>query len=519
MVNPGDDNEDPAYPRGFTPTNTQAQPNVYPQRVSVNIRPQYQTGTSTPISFSTGSGSNPADNPANPVVPDLDDMAEIEKTRVELPKQLEDRCRWLEEKFRAMENADYHCRIDAKDLSLNMEKKQNESFKQYAQRWREVSTQVHPPLLEKETTMLFINTLKAPFINHMFGSATKSFSNIVMSGEMIENMVRSGEKSRKTRNYCEFYDEEGHEIQRCSEFKALVQGLMDNMEVEFFEYLGGSEREYLCASEEKSTEKVYRANHPVKKEKLTRLELPVNELVTEKEAKEFFKFLKHNEYSVVEQLHKQSAHISVLVLLLSLETHRDTLMKVLNETYVANDISINKLDRLVNNISADNFIFFNDDEIPLGGMRSTKALHITTRCNGYTLPGVLIDNGYALNVLPLSTLNRLPIDSSHMKTCQNIVREFDGTERRVMERIEIPLLIGSNTNKIPMPKISQATRIGSRLTVWKEALPGRGLGRYLQGRVEAPILKDKRDRFGLEFKLDVRQRKKEMEKKQERRRA
>ena len=73
----------------------------------------------------------------------------------------------------------------------NMEKKQNESFRQYAQRWREVATQVQPPLLEKETTMLFINTLKAPFINHMLGSATMNFSDVVMSGEMIENAIRS----------------------------------------------------------------------------------------------------------------------------------------------------------------------------------------------------------------------------------------------------------------------------------------------------------------------------------------
>ncbi|KAA3463270.1 hypothetical protein EPI10_029683 [Gossypium australe] len=74
----------------------------------------------------------------------------------------------------------------------NMEKNQSESFKQYAQRWREVVTQVQPPLLEKETTMLFINTLKAPFINHMLENATMSFSDIVISGEMIEKAVRSG---------------------------------------------------------------------------------------------------------------------------------------------------------------------------------------------------------------------------------------------------------------------------------------------------------------------------------------
>ncbi|KAA3467790.1 hypothetical protein EPI10_002773 [Gossypium australe] len=59
-------------------------------------------------------------------------------------------------------------------------------------RWREVATQVQPPLLEKETTVLFINTLKAPFITHMLGSTTKSFSDIVMIGEMIENAIKCG---------------------------------------------------------------------------------------------------------------------------------------------------------------------------------------------------------------------------------------------------------------------------------------------------------------------------------------
>ncbi|XP_017647940.1 uncharacterized protein LOC108488152 [Gossypium arboreum] len=339
------------------------------------------------------------------------------------------------------------------------------------------------------------------------------------------------------------------------------------------------------------------------KEKVTKSELPVNEPVNEEKAKEFLKFLKNSKYSIVEQLHKQPARISVLALLLSSEVHCSALMKVLDETYIANDISVNKLDRLVSNISAGNYIFFNDDEIPPGGKGSTKPLHITMRCKGYTLPGVLIDNGSALNVLPLSTLNRLPVDNSHMKECQNIVKAFDGTERRVMGRIEVPLQIRPNTyevdflvkdikpsyncllgkpwihsvgavhsslhqklklvsdgrlitinteediiatvssnapyletddkaidcsfrslefvnatfitegSKILTPKLSKTTRMSLQLMVEKGALPGRGLGRHLQERVETPVLKDKKDRFGLGFKPDARQRKKELEKK------
>ncbi|XP_052484904.1 uncharacterized protein LOC128039987 [Gossypium raimondii] len=279
------------------------------------------------------------------------------------------------------------------------------------------------------------------------------------------------------------------------------------------------------------------------------------EPVKKEEAVEFLKFLKHSKYNVVEQLHKQSARISVLSLLLNSEVHRNTLMKMLNETYVSKDISVSKLDR---------------------GHGSTKAFHITARCKGRILPGVLIDNGSALNVLPLFTLNRLPIDSSHMKTCQNVMRAFDGTERKVMGRIEVPLLIGPTvyemlklvsdgqlvtikaeddiiatvSNKMPYvetndesvecsfrslefvnavfvpewskimaPKLSKTTEMGLQLLVGKGALPGRGLGRYLQGKTEAPMLKEKQDHFGLGYKPDRRQIRNEIEKRQERRMA
>ncbi|XP_016702210.2 uncharacterized protein [Gossypium hirsutum] len=507
--------------------------------------------------------------------------------------------------------------------------------------------QVQPPLLEKETTMLFINTLKASFITHMIGSTTKSFADIVMAGEMIENAIRDGKiegeatkRSAPRRKDCEvnniityntraitvgqsktaavehqssqkkesgtrqnsermqftpipppypkWYDANarceyharipGHSIENCIGFKRAVERLIkmgvvkfdntlgpenplsnhgdqrvnaigeaserrvkediaevrtpmkviweemmkrgmlasknekgeirnygefnETQDCEEFKALGNNEVgaqmvpkviihkpvsfpysdnnrvpwSYNChvslpekedvASTSKDVqiegshtrsgkrydtvgvreEPIKTKNASVEKEK--EAEVPVKEPVKEEEAKEFPKFLKHSEYSVVEQLRKQLARIPVLALLLSFEAHREALMKVLNKTYVTHDISVNKLDRLVNNISTDNFIYSNDDEIPPGDRGSTKALHITTRCKGYTLSSVLVDNGSALNVLPLSTLNRLPIDDSHMRTCQNVVRAFDGTERKVMGRIDIPLEIGPNIYEV-----------------------------------------------------------------------
>ena len=130
------------------------------------------------------------------------------------------------------------------------------------------------------------------------------------------------------------------------------------------------------------------------------------------------------------------------------EPHRAALLKVLNQAYVADDISTKKLDRLVGNIAANNFISFSDDEIPTDGRGSTKALHITLNCKGHILSKVLVDNGSALNVMPLSTLTRLPIDIFHMKRSHTIVRAFDGTRREVVGNIEIPLQIGPCTYNV-----------------------------------------------------------------------
>ncbi|XP_017970376.1 PREDICTED: uncharacterized protein LOC108660637 [Theobroma cacao] len=78
-------------------------------------------------------------------------------------------------------------------LSLQtMEKKQSENFKEYAQRWRDIAAQVQPPLTDKQMTVLFINTLRAPFYECLIGNATKNFVDLVLSREIIEGAIKSG---------------------------------------------------------------------------------------------------------------------------------------------------------------------------------------------------------------------------------------------------------------------------------------------------------------------------------------
>ena len=120
---------------------------------------------------------------------------------------------------------------------------------------------------------------------------------------------------------------------------------------------------------------------------------PINEPITELEADEFLKFIKHSEYSIVEQLHKLPAKISLLALMLNSEPHREAVLKILKQAYVPHNASVDKIGRLVGNVMMDNYVSFSDDEIPPDGHDSTKALHITTKVKDCTVPKVLIDNG------------------------------------------------------------------------------------------------------------------------------
>ena len=61
---------------------------------------------------------------------------------------------------------------------------------------------------------------------------------------------------------------------------------------------------------------------------------PVRNIVTTEEAKEFLKVIRNLEYSVIQQLNKSPAQISILALLISSKVHRNALLKVLKETRV-----------------------------------------------------------------------------------------------------------------------------------------------------------------------------------------
>ena len=278
--------QDPLYPPGFTPPPAYTTQRGYTQGELTGLEHRPMP-PAPPTNLGQGMlASNPGASPANPLVPDLDDPAEVAKLKLD---NHDAKYRSLEERLKAIEGTEVFSALGAKELSLvpdlilppkfkvpdfekydgtrcpkahlimfcrkmtgyvnedkllihcfqdsltgsalrwynqlsrekirswkdlasafceqhkhvsdmvpdrmtlqMMEKKPSETFRQYAQRWRDVSAQVEPPLTKTEITVLFINTLKAPFYDKLVGSATKDFADIVISGELIENAVKSG---------------------------------------------------------------------------------------------------------------------------------------------------------------------------------------------------------------------------------------------------------------------------------------------------------------------------------------
>lgn len=79
---------------------------------------------------------------------------------------------------------------------MALSQESNESFKGYAQRWRELEAHVEPPQLEKELMDLFRDTLQSPYFERMLSNATSDFDHLVSIGERVECVLKSGRIQR-----------------------------------------------------------------------------------------------------------------------------------------------------------------------------------------------------------------------------------------------------------------------------------------------------------------------------------
>ena len=71
-------------------------------------------------------------------------------------------------------------------------KKEHESFKEYAQWWRDLAAQVAPPMMEKEMITMIVDTLLVFYYEKMVGYTPLIFTDLVFTSERIEVGLKSG---------------------------------------------------------------------------------------------------------------------------------------------------------------------------------------------------------------------------------------------------------------------------------------------------------------------------------------
>ena len=67
-----------------------------------------------------------------------------------------------------------------------------EGFKEYAQKWWDLAGRVQPPLNDREMVDMFMGILTGPFFNLLIGSSLSGFTEMILTGERIENGIKSG---------------------------------------------------------------------------------------------------------------------------------------------------------------------------------------------------------------------------------------------------------------------------------------------------------------------------------------
>ncbi|XP_070014307.1 uncharacterized protein [Nicotiana sylvestris] len=173
------------------------------------------------------------------------------------------------------------------------------------------------------------------------------------------------------------------------------------------------------------TGRVYTLEHLVESSKQASNRPPLIEIGPD----DLWRKIQAREYSVIDQLNKMPAQMSIPSLLQNSEAHKNALLKVLSEAYVPSNITGGEMDNMVGQVLESHKITFHEDELPPEGLGHNKALHITVQCEDYFITRILIDRGSNLNICLLVTLKKLGKGLHEIKDGAINVKAFDGSHR------------------------------------------------------------------------------------------
>ncbi|XP_074278313.1 uncharacterized protein LOC141601905 [Silene latifolia] len=84
-----------------------------------------------------------------------------------------------------------------------------------------------------------------------------------------------------------------------------------------------------------------------------------------------------------------------------------------------------------------NAVTFSDEDLPSIGPKHGLAMYIAVTCIQKHVPMTLVDDGSAVNVLPLRTAHVLGLDKKDLTPTTQTIRAFNGTIRRVTGIVDL----------------------------------------------------------------------------------
>ncbi|XP_077252695.1 uncharacterized protein LOC143892114 [Tasmannia lanceolata] len=155
--------------------------------------------------------------------------------------------------------------------------------------------------------------------------------------------------------------------------------------------------------------------------------------------------LEEEEDNLLNQLKKTQANVSIWGLLMASPKHRQVVLRELNSSQVSVEITPDELVGLVAMTKASKALSFSDEDLPSEGKDHTRPLKITLLCNQKKVSEVLVDNGSALNVCPLSTATTLGFGPGDFIPSEQGILAYDGTRRDVIGTLATEIVIGGET--------------------------------------------------------------------------
>ncbi|XP_075088259.1 uncharacterized protein LOC142170283 [Nicotiana tabacum] len=142
-----------------------------------------------------------------------------------------------------------------------------------------------------------------------------------------------------------------------------------------------------------------------------------------------------------EKIVETKTEVSLLSLLMNSTEHHKVLIKTLNEAYVPIETIVEQLERMAERFFTINQISFSKNDLPPEGATHNKALHLTVKCEGYYVKRVMLDGGSGVDICPLSTLQRMDIETERIRPNNVCVHAFDGIKRVTIGEIDLILTI------------------------------------------------------------------------------